>query len=59
MRRVRAELALLWRDARVRWISGMIVLLLMVTGLGAWQSARDYGAEVARVTAAERARWLG
>lgn len=59
MRRVRAELALLWRDARVRWIGGMLVLLLMVTGLGAWQSARDYGAEVARVTAAERARWLG
>ncbi|AWN38375.1 DUF3526 domain-containing protein [Methylobacterium radiodurans] len=59
MRRVGAELALLWRDARVRWIGAVLVLLMTVTGLGAWQSARQSGAEVARVTAAERARWLG
>jgi ABC-2 type transport system permease protein len=49
---------LLWRDTRVRWIGAVLVLLMAVTGLGAWQAARDYGAEVARVTAAERVRWL-
>ncbi|WP_419506077.1 ABC transporter permease subunit [Methylobacterium hispanicum] len=37
----------------------MLVLLLAVAGLAAWREAAAYGAEVARITAAERDRWLG
>ncbi|MDP4024896.1 DUF3526 domain-containing protein [Methylobacterium sp. NEAU 140] len=59
MRRVAAELALAWRDARPRWIGAVLLLLLGVAGLGAWQGAARYAAEVERITAAERARWLG
>ncbi len=59
MRRVAAELALILRDARLRWIGAVLVLLLALAGLAAWREAATYGAEVQRVTAAERARWLG
>lgn len=59
MSRVGAELRLLGRDARVRWIGTVLVLLMAVTGLGAWQAARQAGDEVSRIITAERARWLG
>ncbi|MGU3287943.1 DUF3526 domain-containing protein [Methylobacterium mesophilicum] len=59
MRRLAAELALVWRDVRLRWIGGALVLLLGLAGLGAWQAAVRYGTEVERITVAERARWLG
>lgn len=59
MRRLAAELALALRDARSRWIGGVLVLLLVAAGLGSWQAAARYRADVARITAAERARWLG
>ncbi|MCJ2082648.1 DUF3526 domain-containing protein [Methylobacterium sp. J-090] len=59
MRRIAAELALTARDARLRWIGSVLVLLLLVTGLGAWRDAARYAGEVGQVTAAERARWLG
>lgn len=59
MRRIGAELALCLRDARLRWIGAVLVLLLAVAGLGAWRDAVRYGAQVEAVTAAERARWLG
>ncbi|ARO54020.1 hypothetical protein B2G69_07580 [Methylorubrum zatmanii] len=59
MKRVAAELALTVRDARVRWIGAMLVLLLALTGFGAWREAQLYAAQAAQITAAERARWLG
>lgn len=59
MKRIGAELALCLRDARLRWIGAVLVLLLGVAGLGAWREAARYGNHVAQVTAAERARWLG
>lgn len=59
MRRFAAEIARTVRDARLRWIGAVLVLLLMVAGLGAWRDAARYAGEVAQVAAAERARWLG
>ncbi|MEE7456491.1 hypothetical protein MPAR168_12830 [Methylorubrum populi] len=59
MKRVAAELALTVRDARVRWIGAMLILLLALTGFGAWREAQLYAAQAAQITAAERARWLG
>ncbi|POR40266.1 DUF3526 domain-containing protein [Methylobacterium sp. V23] len=59
MRQLAAELARTARDARLRWIGGVLVLLLTVAGLGAWRDATRYAGEVAQVAAAERARWLG
>ena len=59
MRRFSAELARTARDARLRWIGAVLVLLLTVAGLGAWRDSTRYASEVAQVAAAERARWLG
>ncbi|KQP08471.1 hypothetical protein ASF28_21050 [Methylobacterium sp. Leaf99] len=59
MRLVRAELGQLLRDARLRWIGAVLVILLSVALVGAWrQAARDADA-VQRITQAERGRWLG
>ncbi|KQO56532.1 MULTISPECIES: DUF3526 domain-containing protein [unclassified Methylobacterium] len=59
MRQLAAELARTARDARLRWIGAVLVLLLTVAGLGAWRDSMRYAGEVAQVAAAERARWLG
>ncbi|MDO9427164.1 MAG: DUF3526 domain-containing protein [Methylobacterium sp.] len=59
MRLVRAELGQLLRDARLRWIGAVLVILLSVALVGAWrQAVRDADA-VQRITQAERGRWLG
>lgn len=59
MKQVAAEFALTLRDARLRWIGAVLSLLLVFAGLGAWRQAVTYGADVQRITQAERARWLG
>ncbi|MBB2963387.1 DUF3526 domain-containing protein [Methylobacterium sp. R2-1] len=59
MKRVAAEVALILRDARVRWIGAGLILLLAVTGFGAWREAQRYTGQAAQITAAERERWLG
>ncbi|MCP1580556.1 hypothetical protein J2W77_003498 [Methylorubrum extorquens] len=59
MKRVAAELALMMRDARVRWIGAGLVLLLALTSFGAWREAQRYTTQAAQVTTAERERWLG
>ncbi|KQP94047.1 hypothetical protein ASF60_13085 [Methylobacterium sp. Leaf113] len=59
MRQLAAELARTAQDARLRWISAVLVLLLTVAGLVAWRDSTRYAGEVAQVAAAERARWLG
>ncbi|WP_298967843.1 DUF3526 domain-containing protein [uncultured Methylobacterium sp.] len=58
MRRIAAELALLARDPRPRWIAAVLVLLLAVAGLGTWRDAARYAGEVERIGVAERERWL-
>ncbi|WP_407519788.1 DUF3526 domain-containing protein [Methylobacterium oryzisoli] len=59
MRRIAAELAHILRDARLRWIGGVLVLLLTLAGLGTWREAARDAAAVERITRAERGRWLG
>ncbi|MGF3027100.1 DUF3526 domain-containing protein [Methylobacterium aquaticum] len=59
MRRIAAELAHAVRDPRLRWIGGVLVLLLVVAGLGTWRETARYAAEVEQISHAERERWLG
>jgi ABC-2 type transport system permease protein len=59
VRLVRAELGQLLRDARLRWIGAVLVVLLGVALAGAWrQAVRDAG-DVRAIAQAERGRWLG
>lgn len=59
MRLVRAELGQLLRDARLRWIGAVLVVLLGIALAGAWrQAVRDAG-DVRAIAQAERGRWLG
>ncbi|MBA9071567.1 hypothetical protein FHR71_005353 [Methylobacterium sp. RAS18] len=43
----------------MRWIGAGLILLLAVTGFGAWREAQRYTAQAAQITTAERERWLG
>lgn len=53
-----AELALLWRDARLRWVSAILLLSLIATFAAGLRESERYAAESRRITEVERARWL-
>ncbi|WP_264048987.1 DUF3526 domain-containing protein [Methylobacterium flocculans] len=59
MRLILAELRQVLREARLRWIGGVLVALLGIALAGAWQQARREAADVGAITQAERGRWLG
>ncbi|MCC2978336.1 DUF3526 domain-containing protein [Sphingomonas sp. PL-96] len=54
----RTELALLLRAARVRWIAGVLLLLIGISFALAWSEARQSLAETNALQSTERARWL-
>jgi ABC-2 type transport system permease protein len=54
----RKELLELWRDGRLRWAAGLLLLLLLVSLWSGWRHYRRVSAEHEAVRQSERARWL-
>lgn len=54
----RAELALLARSPRVRWIVAALMLMITLSFALTWTEARQTQAETRALQATERARWL-
>jgi ABC-2 type transport system permease protein len=54
----RKELTELWRDGRVRWLTGIVALTLLTALFAGWQSYRQANAERERAQRDERQRWL-